>query len=109
MRLIGGIFGIIKFIPEFEGVLMEFKVNIFSSDTSKWSESVVLCPALQRFESDLFDFPAIPYNGLLVCVVGMPSLLGSIPTTVLAVDSFRSPKNWTLTTELGPLEYVTVP
>lgn len=55
----------VMLIPEFEGVSTEFKVYIFSSDTSKWSESVVLCPAPHGFRLGLFAFPAVPYNGLL--------------------------------------------
>ena len=55
----------VMFIPEFENIPMEFKVQIFSSDTSKWKAYMVLCPATHRFVSSIFSFQAIPYNGLL--------------------------------------------
>ena len=52
-------------IPKFEGVSTKFKVYIFSSDTSKWSKFVVLCPAPQWFKLVLFAFLFVPYSGLL--------------------------------------------
>ena len=69
----------VMLIPEFEGISMEFKVYIFSSDTSKWSESVVLCPDLEGFELGSFAFPAVPYNGLLFWFSRHGSLVGSDP------------------------------
>ena len=50
-------------IPEFKGMSTKFKVDIFSSDTGKWSKSVVLCP--QGFWLGIFTFVGVPYNGLL--------------------------------------------
>ena len=58
----------VVFIPKFEYIPMEFKVQIFSSDTSKWRAYMVLCPALHRFVSSMFSFQAVPYNGLLSLV-----------------------------------------
>ena len=55
----------VVFIPKFEYIPMEFKVQIFSSDTSKWRAYMVLCPAPHRFVSSMFSFQAIPCNGLL--------------------------------------------
>ncbi|XP_050285371.1 putative F-box protein At3g23970 isoform X1 [Quercus robur] len=66
-------------IPEFEGMSTEFKVYIFSSDTSKWSESLVSCPALEGFDLTSFAFPAVPYNGLLFWCSRDGSLFGFDP------------------------------
>ncbi|XP_050285343.1 uncharacterized protein LOC126724949 isoform X9 [Quercus robur] len=57
----------------------EFKVYIFSSDTSKWSESLVSCPAPEGFELASFAFPAVPYNGLLFWCSRDGSLFGFDP------------------------------
>ncbi|XP_050285326.1 putative F-box protein At3g23950 isoform X2 [Quercus robur] len=67
----------VMLIPEFEGMSTEFKVYIFSSDTSKWSESLVSCP--EGFELASFAFPAVPYNGLLFWCSEDGSLFGFDP------------------------------
>uniref|UniRef100_A0A7N2LK19 F-box domain-containing protein n=1 Tax=Quercus lobata TaxID=97700 RepID=A0A7N2LK19_QUELO len=66
----------VMLIPEFEGMPTEFKVYIFSSDTSKWSESLVSCPAPEGFELASFAFPTVPYNGLLFWCSRDGSLVG---------------------------------
>ena len=58
----------VVFIPKFEYIPMEFKVQIFSCDTSKWMAYMVLCPAPHRFVSSMFSFQAVPCNGLLFLV-----------------------------------------
>ena len=81
----------VMFIPEFEFIQLEFKVQIFSSDTIKWRAYMVLCPAPHRFVSGIFSFQAVPYNAACFFGVVRTSLLGSILTIVDAVDAFRCP------------------
>ncbi|KAL4625458.1 hypothetical protein ACB092_05G027700 [Castanea dentata] len=82
----------VMLVPEFKGVSTEFKGYIFSSNTSKWSESLWCC-ALPLKDLNWISLPP-PLLLIMACYfggVGMASLLGSILTTVDAVDSFRSP------------------
>ena len=83
----------VMFIPEFENIPMEFKVQIFSSDTSKWKAYMVLCPATHRFVSSIFSFQAIPYNGLLFwCGEGF--LVGLDPYNSGCCWCFQMPLEW---------------
>ncbi|XP_075665657.1 F-box protein At5g07610-like [Castanea sativa] len=66
-------------IPNFRTKLKVFKVHIFSSDTSKWSESVVLVPDQKGFELYQYPFPAVPYKGLLFWCGTGGRLLGFDP------------------------------
>ena len=50
-------------IPKFKGESTKFKVDIFSSDIGKWSESVLSCR--QGFQLANYAHAGIPYHGLL--------------------------------------------
>ncbi|XP_065622519.1 F-box protein At3g26010-like [Quercus suber] len=93
----------VMLIPEFEG--MSFKVYIFSSDTSKWSESLVLCPAPQRFQlgSGSFAFPAVPYNGLLFWCSRNGSLVGFDPYNSGCYRFFQMPLELDISYGIGRL------
>ncbi|KAL4625705.1 hypothetical protein ACB092_05G044700 [Castanea dentata] len=52
-------------IPKFENVSTEFKADIFSSDTGKWSESVVSCLPGFYFTDYAHSYAGVPYQGLL--------------------------------------------
>ena len=52
-------------IPKFECESTEFKVYIFSSDTGKWSESIVSCPPGFHFTDYAHSYAGVPYQGLL--------------------------------------------
>ena len=66
-------------IPKFEGESTEFKVDIFSSDTGKWSESVVSCP--QGFQLANYAYAGVPYHGLLFWWSSNGHLVGFDPYT----------------------------
>ena len=66
-------------IPKFSTKLKVFKIHIFSSDTSKWSESVVLVPDQEGFEFYQCHFPAVPYKGFLFWCGRGGRLLGFDP------------------------------
>ena len=78
-------------VSEFESKSAEFKVYIFSSDTSKWSESVVLCPAPLVFDLRSLAFPAVPYNGLLFWCRRDGSLVGFDPYNSGCYRFFQKP------------------
>ncbi|XP_030969740.1 F-box protein At3g26010-like [Quercus lobata] len=76
-------------IPEFKGESAEFGVEIFSSDTGKWTQSVGLCP--QGFRLDVFAFPGVPYNGLLFWWSSTDCLVGFDPNTSKCCQFFEKP------------------
>ena len=83
----------VVFIPKFEYIPMEFKVQIFSSDTSKWRAYMVLCPAPHRFVSSMFSFQAVPCNGLLFWC-GEEFLVGLDPYNSGCCRCLQMPLEW---------------
>ncbi|KAK4591065.1 hypothetical protein RGQ29_021310 [Quercus rubra] len=53
-------------IPKFECESTEFKVYIFSSDTGKWSESIVSCPPGFHFTDYAHSYAGVPYQESLL-------------------------------------------
>nr|POE57366.1 hypothetical protein CFP56_47992 [Quercus suber] len=76
-------------IAEFKGKSTKFKVDIFSSDTGKWSKSVVFCP--QGFWLGIFTFVGVPYNGLLFWWSLNERLVGFDPYTSKCCRVFDKP------------------
>ncbi|KAF3953521.1 hypothetical protein CMV_021048 [Castanea mollissima] len=68
-------------IPKFENVSTEFKADIFSSETGKWSESIVLCPPEFYFTDYAHSYAGVPYQGLLFWWSLDGHLLGFDPYT----------------------------
>ena len=76
-------------IPEFKCESAEFGVEIFSSDTGKWTQSVGLCP--QGFQLDVFAFPGVPYKDLLFWWSSTDCLVGFDPNTSKCCQFFEKP------------------
>ena len=75
-----------KYIFEFP---KEFKVDIFSSDTGRWSESVVLWP--KGYLLNEYVFAGVPYNGLLFWLGKDGCVFGVDPCTGRCCRFFQSP------------------
>ena len=77
-------------IPGVVGKSTEFNVDIFSSETGKWSQSASVCPC--GFDWGVFAFPP-PAFPIMVCFFGgvaLTALFDLIHTLVNAVNSLRS-------------------
>ncbi|KAL4625703.1 hypothetical protein ACB092_05G044500 [Castanea dentata] len=66
-------------IPKFKDKSTEFKVDIFSSDTGKWSESIVSCP--RGFRLAKYAYAGVHYHGLLFWWSTSGHLVGFDPYT----------------------------
>ena len=77
-------------IPGVVGKSTEFNVDIFSSETGKWSQSASVCPC--GFDWGVFAFPpGVPYNGLFFWWSSTDCLVRFNPYTGKCCQFFEKP------------------
>ncbi|XP_021815752.1 F-box protein At3g28330-like [Prunus avium] len=78
------LYRVVRIIPESPGVSFQFKAEIFSSETGKWTETIVLCP---RSFYLAVRHEGVAYNGMLYWMSSSAgSLIGLDPYSNKNVD-----------------------